>query len=334
MRYIPPNPENGTLADLMVAMKASPKQLYYVRLEAIRFLLLGYSLKQTSLFVVRSVRTVRLWVALWNKGGLEALLPQRRPGRPRAVKPEDKDRIIHLLRNPQDAGQAHWTARKLHGFIGQAWSLELGYSTLARNFKEWGFRLKVPRSWPFKQDEVAREAFRLEISRMLDDPEMEVWFADETGILGDPRPRRRWIMKGEKATVPFTGLHLRSNVVGAVHPRSGELTVLIVPYMDSDVLQVFLNELARETAGRRITLVLDNASGHKVKSLNWHHLTPKYLPPYSPDLNPIERLWQSLKDRFFTDWIAQDAQELEDRVDEGLKSFLAHPEVVASICQT
>jgi transposase len=334
MRYIPPNPENGTQADLMVAMKASPKQQYYIRLEAIRFLMLGCSLQQTSFYVLRTERTVRTWVALWNRGGLDALLPKRQPGRPRLLEGPTKDHIIHLLHHPQEAGQAHWTARKLHGFLSRKEALELGYSTLTRNFRQWGFRLKVPRPWPLKQDEVAREVFRQELAVLLQDPAAEVWFSDETGILGDPRPRRRWVMKGERATVPFTGLHLRSNVVGAVNPKSGELEALIVPYMDSYVFQIFLDHLARETRGRRITLVLDNASWHKVKSLTWHHLIPKYLPPYSPDLNPIERLWQNLKGRYFADWIAQDADELENRVDEGLKSFLTHPEQIASICRT
>jgi transposase len=42
---------------------------------------------------------------------------------------------------------------------------------------------------------------------------------------------------------------------------------------------------------KKVILVLDNASWHKAKSLNWHHIEPVYLPPYSPDFNPIERFW-------------------------------------------
>ncbi|WP_408004365.1 transposase [Prosthecobacter dejongeii] len=48
-------------------------------------------------------------------------------------------------------------------------------------------------------------------------------------------------------------------------------------------------------------LVLDNATWHKVKSLRWHHFEVLFLPPYSPDLNPIKRLWLRLKADFFTD---------------------------------
>ena len=69
-----------------------------------------------------------------------------------------------------------------------------------------------------------------------------------------------------------------------------------------------------QTTNRQILLVLDNASWHKPKRLNWHHIKPLYLPPYSPDLNPIEILWKVLKDRFFSDWYAKTLEQLEQRV--------------------
>jgi transposase len=54
----------------------------------------------------------------------------------------------------------------------------------------------------------------------------------------------------------------------------------------------------RPRRGKTIYLVLDNASWHKTKKLNWYHIEPLYLPPYSPDFNPIERLWQHLKSNY------------------------------------
>ena len=60
------------------------------------------------------------------------------------------------------------------------------------------------------------------------------------------------MQKGEKGRVPFSGIHLRSNVIGAVHPKSGELFSLVVSHMDSDMFQVFLNQLAEETKGEKI----------------------------------------------------------------------------------
>jgi hypothetical protein len=88
---------------------------------------------------------------------------------------------------------------------------------------------------------------------------------DEAGFEGDPRPRQRWVKRGSHPTQGYYGGHIRENVVGAVNPRTGQLVSLIVPHCDTEVFQVFLNSMAKETetlnqAGRRVCLVLVNAS--------------------------------------------------------------------------
>jgi transposase len=59
---------------------------------------------------------------------------------------------------------------------------------------------------------------------------------------------------------------------------------------------------------------------------------PAYLPPYSPDFNPIERLWLRLKANWFWDFIAHSAQELSDRLCLALSSFIDNSSKTASIC--
>ncbi|MBL9168948.1 MAG: transposase, partial [Verrucomicrobiales bacterium] len=75
-----------------------------------------------------------------------------------------------------------------------------------------------------------------------------------------------------------------------------------------------------------------NASWHKSSRINWHHFEPKYLPSYSPDFNPIERLWLRLKADWFWDFIAKTPQELSDRLCKALKSFIDDPTKTASNC--
>ena len=85
-----------------------------------------------------------------------------------------------------------------------------------------------------------------------------------------------------------------------MRPKDGRLGALLFNLCDSVTFQVFLDTLAEENppvAGRRAILVLDNASWHKTKSLNWHHFEPEYLPARSPDLNAIERLWLRTRPR-------------------------------------
>src|SRR5690606_31899268 len=103
----------------------------------------------------------------------------------------------------------------------------------------------------------------------------------------------------------YYGGHIRKNVIGAVNPADGQLVSLIVPNSDTLVFQAFLDTMAKEVPanGKKIVLVLDNASWHKSKSLNWHHIEVKFLPPYSPDFNPIERLWQHLKSHYLAGFL-------------------------------
>ena len=83
---------------------------------------------------------------------------------------------------------------------------------------------------------------------------------------------------------------------------------------------------------KRRLLIVDNASWHKAQRLNWHHLEVHYLPGYSPDFNPIERLWLRLKADFFSDFIAKSPEELTLRLCHALTSFMNDPEKVASQC--
>ena len=82
--------------------------------------------------------------------------------------------------------------------------------------------------------------------------------------------------------------------------------------VDTDVFQYlyFLAEEIPPLDSTRRLLIVDNASWHKAQRLNWHHFEVHYLPGYSPDLAPIERLWLRLKVDFFSDFIAKSPSNL------------------------
>jgi len=332
MNTIELNPENATLEEVEIVRESTPNKKHSMRLLAIRLLLEDRPRSDVMQIMNRSESTLIRWINLFNHGGIDALVPKPKPGRPRKVSKEDRKRIVDLMNDPQSAGQTHWTCIKLWGYLKEVESINLGYSTLARLLHTENFCLKVPRTWPEKHDPVLRAQFQNDISILLENGDLEVWFCDESGFLADPRPRRVWAVKGSKVKTTRTGIHLRESVVGAVCPKSGALSALVINHVDTDVFQVFLDQLASDTKGRNILLVLDNASWHKAKKLNWHHIQPKYLPPYSPDLNPIERLWLVMKDRFFTQWYTKERDILLDRVCEAVKSLMITPNEVKSIC--
>lgn len=324
-----PNAENATPEDLRVAMEAAPNKRSYIRLNAIRSLFLGLSRPTVCQLFCRTDRMVRLWIELFNHGGIDALISKPRSGRPRKVSLEKlRQVLVPVLQEPQTAGQVHWTGVKIHGYLKEKLSVELGYRTAIRWLHQLDFNLRVPQPWPERQNQEQREAFNQELQAWCGDPHIELWFSDESGFEGDPRPRRRWTQRGKPGTVPYMGDHIRQNVIGAVCPQSGALFSLVVDGVDGEVFQVFLNEMAKavpKKEGVRQLLILDNASWHKGAHVNWHHFEPKFLPAYSPDFNPIERLWLRLKADWFWDFIARTPEELTERLCKAIKSFIEAP---------
>ena len=110
---------------------------------------------------------------------------------------------------------------------------------------------------------------------------------------------------------------------------------MIFDGVDTDVFQCYLDHLAQsipKPPNKRRLLILDNASWHKDKRLHWHDFQPEFLPAYSPDFNPIERLWLRLKADHFADFFAKSGQELIDHLCFALNSLMDDPRTVASQC--
>ena len=315
-----PNTENFKPEELEQAMRCAPTMRSQNRLRAIKALMLGIEWRDVCKLFAVSDRTLSRWVSAWNSFGIDGLIEKHRSGRPKKIPAELAPKIIDVLDNPNSANQAHWTGVKLHGYLRKELDLSVSYSTVMRFLHDQNFKLKVPQPWSDRQDEALRAAFCQKLNELISDDAIELWFGDETGIEGDPRPRRRWIKVGKTGRVPRNGDHIRANVTGMVCPRTGEAFFCEFSHSDTDTFQAFLHEAARSicsTRPRQI-LVLDNASWHKASRLDWGRFEPLYLPAYSPDLNPIERLWLLIKAEWFTDFIAKTREDLFERVDKAL----------------
>ncbi|MBZ0265040.1 transposase, partial [bacterium] len=99
--------------------------------------------------------------------------------------------------------------------------------------------------------------------------------------------------------------------------------------------QLFLDLLQPNIIEKRPNyLILDNARFHHAKGLDWGKLIPLFLPPYSPELNPIETLWLQMKKKHFNGWWTEKIEELEKRVDDVIDHFKQHPEWIQRTCAT
>jgi transposase len=265
-------------------------------------------------------RTLFGWIKSFNENGIDGLIEGHRTGRTRKISKEQTKAYARLIEEPELAGEVHWTAKKFHGYLRDELEHEVGYSTVVRWLHENNFRLKVPRSWPHEQDEEKRKAFFEELKVLLKDTDTDLWYLDETGIEGDPRPRRRWEKVGNRGKVPYKGKHIRMNVAGMICPRTGQFYAWEFTHMDGAAFQVFLEHANKDVKfeRKRNILICDNATWHKKKTLVWGKFTPQFLPPYSPDLNPIERLWLIMKAQWFADFVSKNKNELIERLDKAL----------------
>lgn len=130
------------------------------------------------------------------------------------------------------------------------------------------------------------------------DSKIEVWAQDEARIGLTQHLRRIWALKGEQPTCSSRRVYQWTYVYAYVCPQNGQSTFHLLPTVRGDVFSISLKLLAEEygvNANNRILLVVDGAGFHRNKDLEVPegiHLC--FLPPYSPELQPVERIWPLL----------------------------------------
>ncbi|MCD4786320.1 MAG: transposase [Candidatus Eremiobacteraeota bacterium] len=85
-----------------------------------------------------------------------------------------------------------------------------------------------------------------------------------------------WSRPGERRFCYYRGTHIRESVLGAVNPKTGAFEALIMPYVNKDIFQQFLDHFNEVLDGRIVLMVQDNASWHKSRGLNWGSIIPIY----------------------------------------------------------
>ena len=142
---------------------------------------------------------------------------------------------------------------------------------------------------------------------------------------------RKLTAKGVKPICSFQQVFKSSYLFGAFSPVDGQNFMLNLPYCDTDCFQLFLNEFSRNKVHELKVVVLDNGAFHKAKRLKVpDNIILIFLPPYSPELNPAEKMWQKIK-RSFTNRTFKTLTDVELFICEQAK--LITEDVVKSICR-
>jgi hypothetical protein len=112
----------------------------------------------------------------------------------------------------------------------------------------------------------------------------------------------------------------------------GAMDSLILPHVNGACMQIFLDEVASRYPEDRLVMVMNGAGWHRNQDLvvpENMRLLP--LPPYSPELNPVEHLWDELREKWFHNRVFDSLEALEDHLETGLRSMEGSPEIVHSI---
>jgi len=161
---------------------------------------------------------------------------------------------------------------------------------------------------------------------------IRLMFQDEARFGRIAESRRCWCPKPFRPICPTMVCREYTYAYGAVSITSGQWDSLILPKSNTQCMQIFLDEIASRYRDERIVMVLDGAGGHRSSDLvvpENMRLLP--LPPYSPELNPVENIWEELREKNFNNKVFDSLNALEDQLLSALKHLEDHPEITRSI---
>lgn len=167
---------------------------------------------------------------------------------------------------------------------------------------------------------------------LCEHPDAHIFFFDEGRFGFQPVVGRRWARKGERPVTVVRPGYQNFYVYSAINPLNGEGVSLFLPWVNTIMMSLFLDHLSGVLGKRRCLLVMDQAGWHMSEDLKIpENIELVFLPPYSPELNPVERLWQWLKRHSLRNRSHQDLEAMMDAVQDCLQA--ATPAFLKSLCR-
>ena len=158
-------------------------------------------------------------------------------------------------------------------------------------------------------------------------------FQDEARFGRISENRRCWCPKPARPVCPSLVSQENTYAYGVVNILDGQFESLVLPHCDTDCMQIFLDEISGRHPGDKIVMVLDCAGWHKSKSLDLpDNIRLIHLPPYSPELNPVEHIWDEVREKGFHNRVFSSLDVLEDHLLSELRRLENNPDITKSIC--
>jgi hypothetical protein len=164
---------------------------------------------------------------------------------------------------------------------------------------------------------------------------VQVWFQDEARFGQQGTLTHQWAPRGTRPTAWRQTQYDYLYVFGAACPQTGQTGGLLAPYLNTDTVNAFFGEFEKEVdCDVHVFMIWDQAGFHTSKKVKVpDNVTIIPLPPYSPQLNPIEKLWQYLRQHHWSNRVYEGYDHLRQAVNHAWKKVCVKPKKIKSICR-
>ena len=162
-------------------------------------------------------------------------------------------------------------------------------------------------------------AIKWGIAKTNDSRPVIVFFEDEGRFGRISREMYCWVKKDVVPSVARQMIREYIYAYSAIAPATGDCFSMIAPHCNTESMNHFLGLLANHYSDYRIVLLLDKAGWHISQGLKLpENLVLLHLPPYSPELNPVELLWREIRRKHFHNKIFNSLDEVESTLNKAL----------------
>ena len=284
------------------------KTLEEIRIRAVERVQAGESPEVVIQVLGLSRSCIYTWLARYRAGGWGALKARALKGRPLKMQPAQMKWVYQTVvgKSPLQFRFefALWTREMIRLLLREQFQLKLSLASVGRLLKQLGLTCQRPifrateqdpqrvRQWREQDYPAIREEARL--------CGAEIYFGDEAGVRSDCHAGTTWGIKGQTPVVHTSGQRSSVNMISAVSARGHLRFMLTKGKVNGMVFTEFLKRLMHGAA-RRVFLILDGGSYHHSRPVKDYvasldgKLRLFFLPPYSPQLNPDEQVWNYVK---------------------------------------
>lgn len=283
------------------------------------------------------------WLARYRAGGWHALRTGQRSGRPKKLNSSQIKWVYKAIRD-KDPLQlkftfALWTRSMIAELIKRQFGLKLSLTSVGRLLKQLGFSCQKPLYRAYQRDPELvkqwKEQVFPQIQKRAKREGAVIYFQDESGVRSDFHSGTTWALKGHTPIIETTGARFGLNMMAAITPRGQMHFIIIKGTVQADRVCEFLKRLMHGKE-HKVFLIWDGHPTHKSKKVKacvdtfGGRLEIFLLPPYSPDLNPIEQLWHHTKGNGVGRQVIKGPDQLKTAVINKLRSLQKLPGKIAS----